>query len=117
MDANQKKYAMKRIADQLSLRLTLLREKCMTVPKKLTDDEKLSLIRNQDVSLYRTAKLTDTIDDAFDFRYRNPEPELDRKSYESQERVLRNTASFTQDAVMLGDEKEAMKLIKEFCGN
>jgi len=112
----KRRYAGARLKAALDYQLGLLRKE-LTKKHGLTDKEKLEAIRNGDVDLKRAAKLTDTLESAFDFRNLEPCDSLDQDAYDKAALVLRQEAATIWDMLMLNTvaEDDAVKALVKFC--
>lgn len=118
MNQQQAKYTIARI-DQLEARkLEELRKACTTPAKRLSSHERADLIRKGKVKL--RADCTDInyhtdVVNAFDFSKHEWSERLS-DDHEARAAAVKAQASRVRDEVMLGDNAEALKLLREFAG-
>ena len=115
MDQNQKRYAIKRIDEVLATKANDLRQRFTKQSRQPSDLEKLRAIREGDVVLRRNATMSSPMAEAFDFSGLGPFTQVDQKPLGKALDLLKQQAAKVRDAVMLGDESNALKLIQSFC--
>ena len=72
MDQSQKRYAMQRVRDVLSAKQVELKKKFVVVQKEATAAQKRDAVYQGDVPLKANFKLTDTVEEAYNFHRFKP---------------------------------------------
>jgi hypothetical protein len=106
MTPTQLKYAMSRVDAALNDKLADLNERFRS---KFGEKEKLAALKRGAFTINK--KATSTSDAIV---YPEAPPEMDREEFKAKERQLRSEASRVKDELILGNEQEALKLIREF---
>jgi hypothetical protein len=119
MTPSQQKYAMQRVRELEDALLFRIKRAHTTPAKRLTNTEKLRLVKDGKAKMLPLDKISDTnnyfqLQDLFDFsKYASPE-EYNDKAAEKQERPIRAKAKVVRDCIMLGDANMALTLLQSF---
>jgi hypothetical protein len=112
---DQKRYALSRIAQEVERRTKALKLRCTTKPKGASAKQKLCAVRCGDVNLRYGISLETRLKDAYDFRDLEASERFNQKMYDQEAAKIQSGADVVRDEIMLGDEKEALALIRKFC--
>jgi len=117
----QRNYAVERIRGKVGEKLEAAKHEFHIEGKGLTNMQRLDLIRKGKVTLLPKKELSllrnwdrTNIKDVFDFSEYAWESGVDKKKYGKREKAILTESNRIIDEVMLGDAKEAMKLLKAF---
>ena len=121
MNQQQRKYAMQRVTDIKDEKISALQTRYTKKGKSLTWAERIRLIRKGLVKLKANQSINELfwhnqgeIEHVFDFSKYEYTDTLDEKLFTlGQDRILKKFTKII-DEIMLGDAKEAMKLIRDF---
>jgi len=115
MNQQQLKYAKQRVDDLYSAKKTALRNK-FTIPGVcLTEDEKLEALRKGEYEV--TPAIQGYGDRSWHYRIHFPQERptvVDKVAVDAAEKELKATYRKLMDELMLGDNEQALQLIKEF---
>ena len=103
MSRDQQKHFLNRVVEVLSTKEAALKEKFSYEPKP-TDKEKLRAIRSGDVPLKGSARLADTLSEAFNFSWLGTREVVDNSKYDPAYNALEKEAG----------KVEALKLFEKF---
>ena len=118
MNQEQKRYAMKRVDE---LRVTKTREaeeKYSVKSKHLSNEERYNLIKSSKVTIRSKSKIEfsqygNCVSDFFDFSKYEWREHYESDKLQTASALINKKARDIKDQIMLGDCKEAIKLISE----
>ena len=118
MNQQQRKSVKERARNIYKRRLNALREKHTKPGKELTPEQRASLVRQGKVKLKSSCKsisrYSDALTDIFDFSKYEYKPKLDEVKFNKERDTLGSEYNLLLNEIMLGDEREAMELLRKF---
>lgn len=114
MNQSQVRYFMERVNNLYREKDKKLKEKFTIPGKELSKRERANLIKSGKVKLksdVKEIKGYDTVEELFDFSKYEWDEKLNSKYHEELSRYM-DRVNQAKDSIMLGDEEEALKLIK-----
>lgn len=112
---NEKQYARHRVHQIANAKVAALRVKYQKPGKQLTGEQRIDLIRSGKVKLFPDARWHgyDNVTALFDFAKYEFDESFDPK-FEKEAAVVMQRAGDIEDEIMLGDNEEALQMIREF---
>lgn len=118
MNQHQKKYALHKIEGLKSIKLREAEENFTSKEVKISDEEKYKLIASGKVKIKPWGEVKQRYSDpdlfpSFDFSKYEEKSILNESKFNPIRNLIFKTAQEAQDQIMLGDCKEALRLINE----
>lgn len=113
-------YVLNRLKQLEHEKLNVLEKKLLKPAKELTDEERFKLLKAGKVKLQKDRTKVSEYDDirrVFDFSPFEWEESHDDKTYDKKRLEISQSAQKVRDEIVLGDEQEALELLKKFEDN
>jgi len=114
---SQIKYAMNRVSSVVRQKEQTLRDKFTKPSKHLSGEQEIKLVLSGKVKKRQIPydrHCSPYLSDVFDFSKYQDNGSFDEKSFNAEMKPIRKKVQEINDNLMLGDAKEALKMIQEF---